>query len=55
MASDHTALETEFHDAQAAVAKQGDTVRSLKADVKDGKADRVSCFRARWGTSAQPG
>ena len=28
--------------AQAAAAKQGDTVRSLKASLKDGKADKVS-------------
>lgn len=27
--------------AQAAAAKQGDTVRSLKASLKDGKADKV--------------
>lgn len=27
--------------AQAAAAKQGDTVRSLKASAKDGKADKV--------------
>lgn len=28
--------------AQAAAAKQGDTVRSLKASLKDGKAGKVS-------------
>ena len=28
--------------AQAAAAKQGDTVRSLKASLKDGKAEKVS-------------
>ena len=27
--------------AQAAASKQGDTVRSLKASLKDGKADKV--------------
>ena len=27
--------------AQAAAAKQGDTVRSLKASLKDGKAEKV--------------
>lgn len=27
--------------SQAAAAKQGDTVRSLKASLKDGKADKV--------------
>lgn len=27
--------------AQAAAAKQGDTVRSLKASLKDGKANKV--------------
>lgn len=29
--------------AQAAATKQGDTVRSLKALLKDGKADKVTC------------
>ena len=28
--------------AQAAAAKQGDTVRSLKASLKDSKVERVS-------------
>jgi hypothetical protein len=28
-------------DAQEAVTKQGDTVRSLKASLKDGKVDKV--------------
>ncbi len=28
--------------AQAAAAKQGDTVRSLKASLKDGKAEKAS-------------
>ena len=28
--------------AQAVAAKQGDTVRSLKASLKDGKAQKVS-------------
>ncbi|KAJ9512986.1 hypothetical protein QJQ45_029195 [Haematococcus lacustris] len=29
-------------DTHAAIAKQGDTVRSLKADLKDGKVDRAA-------------
>ena len=29
--------------AQAAATKQGDTVRSLKALLKNGQADKVSC------------
>ena len=29
-------------EAQAAAAKQGDTVRSLKASLKDGKAEKAS-------------
>lgn len=28
--------------AQAAVTKQGDTVRSLKAELKEGKVEKVS-------------
>jgi hypothetical protein len=28
-------------EAQAAASKQGDVVRSLKAELKDGKIDRV--------------
>ena len=34
-------LEDEFHAAQEAVARQGDVVRSLKAQAKDGHVDRV--------------
>ena len=34
-------LQSEIQLAQEAVAKQGDTVRSLKASVKDGKAEKV--------------
>eukprot|EP00884_Botryococcus_braunii_P021138 jgi/Botrbrau1/7708/Bobra.0159s0143.1 len=35
------ALEKELVDSQTAVTIQGDTVRSLKAALKDGKADKV--------------
>ncbi len=35
-------LEKRIHAAQAAVATQGDTVRSLKAAVKDKSVDKVS-------------
>lgn len=31
--------------AQAVAAKQGDTVRSLKASLKEGKAEKVHSFR----------
>jgi hypothetical protein len=34
-------LEQQIQDAQAAVAKQGDTVRSLKASLKEGKVEKV--------------
>lgn len=34
-------LEKELVDSQTAVTIQGDTVRSLKAALKDGKADKV--------------
>ncbi len=34
-------LEAAIEAAQAAVTKQGDQVRSLKANVKDGKATKV--------------
>lgn len=37
MSSEEQALDA----LQAAVAKQGDVVRSLKAEVKDGKAEKV--------------
>jgi hypothetical protein len=36
------ALQKAVEVAQEAVGKQGDTVRSLKAELKDGKVDRVS-------------
>lgn len=39
-------LEAAIEAAQAAVTKQGDQVRSLKANVKDGKATKV------WGVWA---
>lgn len=35
-------LEQQFAAAQEAVGRQGDIVRSLKAELKDGKVDRVS-------------
>ncbi|GLC40466.1 hypothetical protein PLESTB_001261900 [Pleodorina starrii] len=35
-------LEKEIQDAQEAVTKQGDTVRSLKASLKDGKAEKAA-------------
>ena len=39
---DNASLEQDLVVAQAAVTKQGDTVRSLKASLKEGKADKVS-------------
>ncbi|KAG2487478.1 hypothetical protein HYH03_013900 [Edaphochlamys debaryana] len=36
-----TDLEKQIQDAQEAVTKQGDTVRSLKASLKDGKAEKA--------------
>jgi hypothetical protein len=39
MASD---LEQQIELAQAAVTKQGDSVRALKALAKDGKAEKVA-------------
>jgi hypothetical protein len=38
-------LEQEITDLQEAAAKQGDVVRSLKAQAKDGKADKVGIWR----------
>ena len=44
-------LEQDIAAAAAAVGKQGDTVRSLKAELKDGKIQKVRrsladlCFR----------
>eukprot|EP00887_Chlorella_sp_A99_P002628 scaffold6.g2628.t1 len=35
-------LEATFHAAQETVARQGDVVRSLKAEQKDGKVDRTA-------------
>ena len=35
-------LETAFLQAQETVGRQGDIVRSLKAQLKDGKVERVS-------------
>lgn len=44
-------LEKDFHLAQEAVAHQGDTVRALKAAVKDGKAEKVGtlCIKREAG------
>ena len=39
---DHSSLEQDLTVAQAAVTRQGDTVRSLKASLKEGKAEKVS-------------
>jgi hypothetical protein len=41
------ALEAAIKAAQEAVTYQGDTVRSIKASAKEGKAEKV---RARRGT-----
>lgn len=35
-------LEAEIQHQQELVTKQGDTVRALKAELKEGKIDRVS-------------
>ncbi|KAL4457919.1 hypothetical protein ABPG75_012784 [Micractinium tetrahymenae] len=43
---DASVLETEFHAAQEAVTRQGDVVRSLKAAVKDGKAEKSAVDEA---------
>lgn len=42
------ALAAEINIAQEAVTKQADTVRSLKADVKAGKIEKVYYVRAGW-------
>lgn len=39
---DASVLETAFLAAQEGVGRQGDVVRSLKAQLKDGKVERVS-------------
>jgi len=36
-------LEADVAQAQEAVARQGDVVRGLKAEMKDGRVVRVSC------------
>lgn len=42
-------LQAEIDAAAAAVSKQGETVRSLKAAVKTGSADKASApSRTRW-------
>ena len=47
MASD--ALEVEVQRAEEAVSKQGDNVRSLKALLKEGKAQKVTVdFKSPW-------
>ena len=45
MAEQTSDLEAAVLAAQEAVARQGDVVRSLKADAKDGKADKVGFGR----------
>jgi hypothetical protein len=40
--TDHASLEAAIADVQEAVKKQGDVVRGLKAEHKDGKVERVS-------------
>ena len=53
-------LEEAISLAQEAVSKQGDTVRSLKASAKDGKAEKVRLdlrclqLRRRRGSRAAP-
>jgi hypothetical protein len=44
-------LEEAINRSQAAVQQQGDIVRSLKANVKDGKAQQVQCFACSFGFS----
>ena len=41
MSEAHANMEGAIQEAQAAVTKQGDTVRSLKASLKEGKADKA--------------
>ena len=41
-----TDLTQALKDAQEAVTRQGDAVRSLKASVKDGKAEKVHAPRS---------
>lgn len=41
--------------AQAAVTKQGDTVRSLKAELKEGKVEKVSSQQPPLGGWANRG
>jgi hypothetical protein len=38
-------MEAEVQQAEQAVTKQGDTVRSLKALLKEGKGQKVSTLR----------
>lgn len=42
-------LEHQITQLQQAAAKQGDVVRSLKAQAKDGKAEKARSQRARRG------
>lgn len=42
-------LEEAINRSQAAVQQQGDIVRSLKANLKDGKAQQVQCFACTFG------
>ena len=43
---DSQSLEHDLTLAQAAVTKQGDEVRALKASVKEGKAEKVAAERS---------
>lgn len=42
-AAEVAALEQDVNQAQEAVQRQGDIVRGLKAELKDGRVERVSC------------
>jgi transcription antitermination factor NusA-like protein len=44
-AAEVAALEQDVNQAQEAVQRQGDIVRGLKAELKDGRVERVSWSR----------
>lgn len=46
MSAQGAELEAALQEAIESVARQGDIVRSLKADAKDGKADKVGIHGA---------
>ena len=50
--ADVAALEAAVAAAREGVTKQGDTVRSLKADLKEGKVDRVRSHPSGVGATA---